>query len=141
MKTEFGKTFEDMKEVDTRRTPLQMKMDELGKQLSVLSFGIIGVIALVGMLQVTRFLFCCTRGVNTSNSLYKVGHVGVQRVPISRVGCTQAAYFNDRLFDLTSGSATLSLFCGHRRARSYWRCSTSGSLWLWRLSRRACPFV
>ena len=54
MKTEFGKTFEDMKEVESRRTPLQMKMDELGKQLSVLSFGIIGVIALVGVLQVSR---------------------------------------------------------------------------------------
>lgn len=52
MKTEFGKTFEDMKEVESRRTPLQMKMDELGKQLSVLSFGIIGIIALVGVLQV-----------------------------------------------------------------------------------------
>lgn len=52
MKTEFGKTFEDMKEVESRRTPLQMKMDELGKQLSVLSFGIIGIIALVGVMQV-----------------------------------------------------------------------------------------
>lgn len=52
MKTEFGKTFEDMKDVETRRTPLQLKMDELGKQLSILSFVIIGVIALVGVLQV-----------------------------------------------------------------------------------------
>lgn len=52
MKTEFGKTFEDMKDVESRRTPLQMKMDELGKQLSFLSFGIIGIIALVGVLQV-----------------------------------------------------------------------------------------
>lgn len=52
MKTEFGKTFEDMKEVECRRTPLQIKMDELGKQLSVLSFGVIGVIALVGVWQV-----------------------------------------------------------------------------------------
>lgn len=52
MKTEFGKTFEDMKDVECRRTPLQIKMDELGKQLSVLSFGVIGVIALVGVWQV-----------------------------------------------------------------------------------------
>lgn len=58
MKTEFGKTFEDMKDVESRRTPLQMKMDELGKQLSVLSFGIIGVIALVGVLQVTQCRLC-----------------------------------------------------------------------------------
>lgn len=51
MKTEFGKTFEDMKEVECRRTPLQTKMDELGKQLSVLSFGVIAIIAIVGLLQ------------------------------------------------------------------------------------------
>lgn len=54
MNTEFGKTFEDMKDVECRRTPLQMKMDELGKQLSILSFGIIGFIALVGVLQVSH---------------------------------------------------------------------------------------
>lgn len=52
MKTEFGKTFEDMKDVECRRTPLQMKMDELGKQLSILSFGIIGIIGIVGVVQV-----------------------------------------------------------------------------------------
>lgn len=52
MKTEFGKTFGELKDVEVRRTPLQMKMDELGKQLSVLSFGIIGIIALVGVWQV-----------------------------------------------------------------------------------------
>lgn len=57
MKTEFGKTFEDMKEVESRRTPLQMKMDELGKQLSFLSFGIIGIIALVGVIQVRMLCF------------------------------------------------------------------------------------
>lgn len=62
MKTEFGKTFEDMKEVECRRTPLQMKMDELGKQLSVLSFGIIGVIALVGVLQVSSTPTSSTHG-------------------------------------------------------------------------------
>lgn len=59
MKTEFGKTFEDMKEVESRRTPLQMKMDELGKQLSFLSFGIIGIIALVGVIQVGSPWYLC----------------------------------------------------------------------------------
>lgn len=64
MKTEFGKTFEDMKEVESRRTPLQMKMDELGKRLSFLSFGIIGVIAVVGVLQV-RVSLALPRSVST----------------------------------------------------------------------------
>eukprot|EP00903_Cladosiphon_okamuranus_P015918 g14703.t1 len=64
MKTEFGKTFEDMKEVESRRTPLQMKMDELGKQLSVLSFGIIGIIAIVGVLQGKKLLEMFNIGVS-----------------------------------------------------------------------------
>jgi Ca2+-transporting ATPase len=37
--------------VETRKTPLQVNMDELGKKLSFLSFGIIGVILIVGLLQ------------------------------------------------------------------------------------------
>lgn len=49
--TEFGKTFQEMKEVEARRTPLQEKMDELGKFLSYVSFGIIVVICLVGVVQ------------------------------------------------------------------------------------------
>lgn len=49
--TEFGKAFQEMKEVETRRTPLQMKMDDLGKQLSIFSFGIIAIIAVVGVIQ------------------------------------------------------------------------------------------
>eukprot|EP00752_Nemacystus_decipiens_P005424 g4916.t2 len=64
MKTEFGKTFEDMKEVESRRTPLQMKMDELGKQLSFLSFGIIGIIALVGVIQGKKLLEMFNIGVS-----------------------------------------------------------------------------
>ncbi|CAN0322180.1 unnamed protein product, partial [Ectocarpus fasciculatus] len=64
MKTEFGKTFEDMKDIESRRTPLQMKMDELGKQLSLLSFGIIGVIALVGVLQGKKLLDMFNIGVS-----------------------------------------------------------------------------
>lgn len=49
--TEFGAVFHMMKEVETRKTPLQNNMDELGKQLSFLSFGIIGLIMVVGLLQ------------------------------------------------------------------------------------------
>jgi hypothetical protein len=30
-----------MKGIETRRTPLQTKMDELGKKLSIFSFGVI----------------------------------------------------------------------------------------------------
>lgn len=49
--TEFGKTFQEMKDIEARKTPLQMKMDELGGRLSVMSFGIIGCICLLGVIQ------------------------------------------------------------------------------------------
>eukprot|EP00048_Salpingoeca_helianthica_P003063 m.63464 g.63464 ORF g.63464 m.63464 type:complete len:898 (+) comp12469_c2_seq1:249-2942(+) len=50
-KSEFGLIFRMMKEVEDPRTPLQHRMDQLGKQLSVFSFAVIGVILLVGLLQ------------------------------------------------------------------------------------------
>jgi Ca2+-transporting ATPase len=49
--TEFGKTFMEMKEIEAKKTPLQVKMDELGGKLSMVSFGIIGVICLLGVAQ------------------------------------------------------------------------------------------
>ncbi|XP_022690616.1 calcium-transporting ATPase type 2C member 1-like isoform X1 [Varroa jacobsoni] len=49
--SEFGDIFRMMKAEDSPKTPLQRSMDSLGKQLSVYSFAIIGVIMLVGWLQ------------------------------------------------------------------------------------------
>lgn len=49
--TEFGKVFEMLQEVEDQKTPLQVKMDGLGKTLSVFSFAIIGFIVLVGVFQ------------------------------------------------------------------------------------------
>lgn len=62
--TEFGKTFQEMKDVEVRKTPLQIKMDELGKTLSIFSFGIIGIIGLVGMVQGKTFLSMFNIGVS-----------------------------------------------------------------------------
>ncbi|KAI9019021.1 PMR1-type calcium-transporting P-type ATPase [Hyaloraphidium curvatum] len=62
--TEFGVVFHMMKEVETRKTPLQANMDQLGKQLSVLSFGIIGVIMLIGVVQGRQMLEMFTIGVS-----------------------------------------------------------------------------
>jgi Ca2+-transporting ATPase len=45
------------------KTPLQKSMDELGKQLSMYSFGIIGMIFLIGVLQGRRALDMFTIGV------------------------------------------------------------------------------
>jgi P-type Ca2+ transporter type 2C len=51
MKTEFGRTFEEMRDMENRRTPLQHKMDVLAKQISMISFGVIILIGLVGLMQ------------------------------------------------------------------------------------------
>ncbi|RUS32614.1 hypothetical protein BC938DRAFT_474905 [Jimgerdemannia flammicorona] len=50
--------------VEDRKTPLQISMDELGKQLSYLSFGIIGVIVLIGIIQGRKWLEMFTIGVS-----------------------------------------------------------------------------
>jgi Ca2+-transporting ATPase len=48
--------------VDEKRTPLQLSMDELAKKLSIMSFGIIGVICLIGVLQKRSWLDMFTIG-------------------------------------------------------------------------------
>lgn len=54
--SEFGAVFEVMQDVEERKTPLQHKMDALGKQLSVFSFAVIGCIVLLGLLQGRPFM-------------------------------------------------------------------------------------
>lgn len=60
--TEFGVIFSMMQDVEERRTPLQHSMDELAKKLSILSFGIIGVICLIGVFQRRPWLEMFTIG-------------------------------------------------------------------------------
>lgn len=62
--TEFGKTFQDMKDVESRRTPLQVMMDQLGKQLSMISFAIIAGIVGLGFLQGKPFMSMFNIGVS-----------------------------------------------------------------------------
>ncbi|KAF9194650.1 High affinity Ca2+/Mn2+ P-type ATPase-like protein [Haplosporangium sp. Z 767] len=62
--TEFGVVFCMMQDVETRKTPLQVSMDELGKKLSMLSFIIIGVIVLIGLFQGKHWLEMMTIGVS-----------------------------------------------------------------------------
>ncbi|KAK3825911.1 MAG: PMR1-type calcium-transporting P-type ATPase [Benniella sp.] len=62
--TEFGVVFCMMQEVEVRKTPLQLSMDELGKKLSMLSFIIIGVIVVIGLFQGKHWLEMMTIGVS-----------------------------------------------------------------------------
>jgi Ca2+-transporting ATPase len=49
-------------QVEEKRTPLQLSMDELAKKLSIISFGIIGVICLLGVVQQRSWLEMFTIG-------------------------------------------------------------------------------
>ncbi|XP_067265891.1 calcium-transporting ATPase type 2C member 1 [Chanodichthys erythropterus] len=62
--SEFGEVFKMMQAEEAPKTPLQKSMDLLGKQLSLYSFGIIGVIMIVGWLQGKYILDMFTIGVS-----------------------------------------------------------------------------
>lgn len=49
--TVFGTVFEMMSDIEKPKTPLQQAMDKLGKDLSVFSFIVIGIICLIGIFQ------------------------------------------------------------------------------------------
>ncbi|XP_066570048.1 calcium-transporting ATPase type 2C member 2 isoform X2 [Amia ocellicauda] len=62
--SQFGEVFKMMQMEETPKTPLQKSMDTLGKQLSIFSFAIIGVIMLIGWLQGKSLLGMFTIGVS-----------------------------------------------------------------------------
>ncbi len=64
MDTEFGRVFKDIRDTEERRTPLQEKMDELGKHLTTVSFAIIGVIVILGIIHGIPLLDIFTIGVS-----------------------------------------------------------------------------
>ncbi|KAK4050463.1 High affinity Ca2+/Mn2+ P-type ATPase-like protein [Microbotryomycetes sp. JL201] len=68
IQSEFGVVFTMMQEIDDRKTPLQMKMDDLAKRLSALSFGIIGIICLIGVYQNRSWLDMFTIGGESRSS-------------------------------------------------------------------------
>nr|CAI5840707.1 unnamed protein product [Callosobruchus analis] len=62
--SEFGSVFKMMLEEEAPKTPLQRSMDKLGAQLSVYSFGIIGLIMVIGWVQGKQIMEMFTIGVS-----------------------------------------------------------------------------
>ena len=62
--TEFGSISLSQQEIESPRTPLQLSMDRLGQELSYMSFGVIGLIVLIGLFQGRRLLEMFTIGVS-----------------------------------------------------------------------------
>ncbi|KAK3058180.1 High affinity Ca2+/Mn2+ P-type ATPase-like protein [Extremus antarcticus] len=54
--TEFGAISASLSEIESPRTPLQLSMDRLGKELSYMSFAVIALIMLVGLWRGMKFL-------------------------------------------------------------------------------------
>uniref|UniRef100_V9K893 Calcium-transporting ATPase n=1 Tax=Callorhinchus milii TaxID=7868 RepID=V9K893_CALMI len=63
-KSQFGEVFKLMQAEETPKTPLQKSMDRLGKQLSIFSFAIIGLMMAIGWLQGKKLLGMFTIGVS-----------------------------------------------------------------------------
>ncbi|XP_040299173.1 calcium-transporting ATPase type 2C member 2 isoform X2 [Herpailurus yagouaroundi] len=63
-RSQFGEVFKMMQADQTPKTPLQKSMDRLGKQLTLFSFGIIGLIMFTGWLQGRQLLSMFTIGVS-----------------------------------------------------------------------------
>ncbi|KAJ6141655.1 Calcium-transporting ATPase 1 [Penicillium chermesinum] len=63
-KTEFGSISASLQEIESPRTPLQLSMDRLGQELSYISFGVIALIVVIGLLQGRKLLEMFTIGVS-----------------------------------------------------------------------------
>ena len=63
-RTEFGKVAQELGEVESRKSPLQLKIDELGKTLAYLSSVAIAIIALLGWFMGRPFLETVTVAVS-----------------------------------------------------------------------------
>jgi len=59
-------------QVEEQRTPLQLAMDDLAKRLSLFSFGVIGVIFLIGVLQHRGWLEMFTIGGMYESLRYRI---------------------------------------------------------------------
>ncbi|XP_043562577.1 calcium-transporting ATPase type 2C member 2-like [Chiloscyllium plagiosum] len=62
--SEFGEVFKMMQAEEAPKTPLQKSMDKLGKQLSLFSFAVIGLMMLIGWSQGKHLLGMFTIGVS-----------------------------------------------------------------------------
>jgi len=63
-RTEFGKVHKELSQVEERKSPLQLKIDELGKMLAFASSAVIAVIAFVGWMMGRPFLETVTVAVS-----------------------------------------------------------------------------
>ncbi|PIO65843.1 e1-E2 ATPase, partial [Teladorsagia circumcincta] len=62
--SQFGEVFRMMQGEESPKTPLQNSMDQLGKQLSFYSFGVIALIFVIGLIQGRNVLDMFTIGVS-----------------------------------------------------------------------------
>jgi P-type Ca2+ transporter type 2C len=62
--TEFGSISASLQEIESPRTPLQLSMDRLGQELSYVSFGVIALIVIIGLIQGRKLLEMFTIGVS-----------------------------------------------------------------------------
>jgi len=91
--TELGRIFQLIQNAESAKTPLQVKMDELGKHLSILSFGIIGFIFILGTYQGNSMLEMFNVGVSLAVAAIPEGLPIVVTVTLA-LGVTRMAKRN-----------------------------------------------
>eukprot|EP01119_Soliformovum_irregulare_P019906 TRINITY_DN6393_c0_g1_i1.p1 TRINITY_DN6393_c0_g1~~TRINITY_DN6393_c0_g1_i1.p1 ORF type:complete len:782 (-),score=220.72 TRINITY_DN6393_c0_g1_i1:265-2541(-) len=91
--TELGKISRMIKNTGSQKTPLQLKMDQLGKHLSIMSFVIISVIFILGAAQGHGFLQMFTVGVSLAVAAIPEGLPIVVTVTLA-LGVTRMAKRN-----------------------------------------------
>ena len=79
MATELGHVCALMDSAQDRKSPLQQRMDALGKRLSLVSFVIIGAIVLVGLATKKPLLEMFTIGVSLAVAAIPEGEEGAGR--------------------------------------------------------------
>uniref|UniRef100_A0A8B9TFN6 Calcium-transporting ATPase n=1 Tax=Anas platyrhynchos TaxID=8839 RepID=A0A8B9TFN6_ANAPL len=106
--SEFGEVFKMMQAEEAPKTPLQKSMDLLGKQLSLYSFGIIGVIMLVGWLQGKHILDMFTIGLALGVMRMVKKRAIVKKLPIvETLGCCNVIC-SDKTGTLTKNEMTVT---------------------------------
>lgn len=128
--TEFGVIFSMMSEVEVRRTPLQESMDGLAKQLSIISFVVIAVIVLVGLIQKREAVEMITIGVSLAVAAIPEGLPIVVTVTLA-LGVLRMAKRNCIVKRLPSveGLGSVSVVCADKTGTLTMNKMTASKIW------------
>lgn len=119
--TEFGSISASLQEIESPRTPLQLSMDRLGQELSYMSFIVIGIIMLVGLLQGRKWLEMFTIGVSLAVAAIPEGLPIIVTVTLA-LGVLRMAKHGAIVRRLPSVETlgSVNVVCSDKTGKPYW---------------------